>query len=109
MNMKLPKKIEIAFRTFDVSVHGKGHLPNIMGSVNNGNRIIYIEEGHHRHDMLDTVIHECMHVMVGDCNLVEESDEEKLVATLSNKFTELFIRNPKLLDWMRQQVKETSK
>lgn len=107
--MKLPKKIAIGFRTFDVSLHAKGYLPNIMGSVNNGNRVIYIEEGHHAHDMLDTVIHECLHVMVGDSNLVDETDEEKLVATLSNKFTELFVRNPSLLNWMRQQVKETSK
>ena len=107
--MNIPKKIEIGFRTFDVAVHDKDHLPNMMGSVNNNNRIIYIERGHHAHDMMDTVIHECLHVMVGDSNLVDESDEEKLVATLSNKFTELFVRNPRLLDWMRQQVKETSK
>lgn len=105
--MKLPKKIVIGFRTFDVSVHD--NLPNIMGSVNSNKRIIYLENGHHRHDLLDTVIHECLHVMVDDSNLVDESDEEKLVATLANKFTELFIRNSKLLDWMRQQAKETDK
>lgn len=105
--MKIPKKILIAFRTFDVYVYD--NLPNIMGSVNSNKRIIYIEDGLHPHDLLDTIIHECMHVMVDDSNLVDESDEEKLVATLSNKFTELFIRNPKLLDWMRQQIKETDK
>lgn len=102
--MKIPKKIVIGFRTFDVSVCDS--LPNIMGSVNTNRRIIYIEAGHHQHDMLDTIIHECLHVMVDDSKLVDESDEEKLVAILANKLTELFIRNPKLLDWMRQQVKE---
>lgn len=107
MNMNLPKKIAIGFRTFNVIV--RVELPTVVGSVNMNKRLIQIEKNQSPHDMLDTVIHECMHVMIDDSNLVDEPDEEKLVSTLSNKLTELFIRNPRLLDWMRQQVKETSK
>lgn len=104
MNMNLPEKIAIGFRTFDVSVHDS--LPNIMGSVNSNKRIIYIERGHHPHDVLDTVLHECFHVMVEDSKLVDDADEEKFVSVFANKFTELFIRNPELLDWIRQQIEE---
>ena len=106
MSMNLPKKIDIGFRTFKVIV--REDLGS-MGSVNNNKRIIQIEKGQNKHDMVDTVLHECLHVMVDDSKLIDESDEEKIVSVFANKLTELFIRNPKLLDWMRQQVKEIDK
>ena len=102
--MNIPKKIDIGFRTFDVVV--RVELPGVLGCVNNPRRLIQVEKNQNPHDMLDTMIHECLHVMVGDSNLVDEADEEKLVHTLANKLTELFLRNPKLLDWMRQQVRK---
>lgn len=102
--MNIPKKIEIGYRTFNVVV--LPDLPTAMGSVSSNKRLIQIEKNQNPHDMLDTVLHECFHVMVDDSKLVDDADEEKFVSIFANKMTELFIRNPKLLDWMRQQVKK---
>ena len=99
--MNLPNKIDIGFRTFDVVLRKNIGL---MGSINNTGRLMQLDSEQRDGDMLDTVMHECLHAMISDSELADTQDEEKLVTVLANKLTELWLRNPKLLDWLHETV-----
>lgn len=101
--MNIPSKIDIGFRTFDVV--SQKYL-NSMGAVTNTRRLIQLDSEQRDEDMLDTVLHECLHVMVHDSQLVDDQEEEKLVTVLANKFTELMLRNPELMDWFQSVVQK---
>lgn len=101
--MNIPNKISIGFRTFDVVMQDN---LNSMGTISNSKRLIQLESSQCKEDMLDTIIHECLHAIVSDSQLVDDCDEEKLVTVLAYKLTELFLRNPELVNWINQTIEE---
>ena len=55
----------------------------------------------------NTLIHELLHAIVYQWNMeLEEKDEEKLVNGLANGLTTIFVDNPKLMDFLKDKIKE---
>ena len=55
----------------------------------------------------NTLIHEILHAIVYQWNMeLEEKDEEKLVNGLANGLTTIFVDNPKLMDFLKDKIKE---
>lgn len=66
---------------------------------------IRIKDGLDPREMLNTVLHECLHAAVFTYGLKEEfkddDHEEKVINALGNALTEIFTRNPALIEWVR--------
>ena len=55
----------------------------------------------------NTLIHEILHAIVYQWNMeLEEKDEERLVNGLANGLTTIFVDNPKLMDFLKDKIKE---
>lgn len=84
-----------------------------LGSVNIHQSVIRIVKERHPdpRELMDTLIHECLHAIWRSAHLPEEGDhsahppgEEHVVTILSRGLTELMQRNPHLLDWFKEQA-----
>ena len=55
----------------------------------------------------NTLLHECLHAIVYQWNIdLGEKEEETLVNGLANGLTTIFVDNPKLMDYLKEKIKE---
>ena len=55
----------------------------------------------------NTIIHECLHAIIYQWNMdLEEKVEELVVNGLANGLTTIFVDNPKLMDFLKEKIKE---
>ena len=55
----------------------------------------------------NTLIHECLHAIIYQWNMdLDEKVEELVVNGLANGLTTIFVDNPKLMDFLKEKIKE---
>ena len=55
----------------------------------------------------NTLLHEILHAIVYQWNIeLEDKEEEKLVNGLTNGLTTVLVDNPKLVDYLKEKIKE---
>lgn len=107
--VKLPDAIDVSYHTLKVVLLEPDialEVGDQQGSYSAREQKIYldrsiIEEGGDR--ALSLLLHEVGHAIFYIFNLVA-AEEERAVDSFANGYTEIFKRNPKLLNWITQQV-----
>ena len=107
--VKLPDAIDVSYHTLKVVLLEPDialEVGDQQGSYAAREQKIYldrsiIEEGGDR--ALSLLLHEVGHALYYIFNL-KDREEEPTVDSFANGYTEVFKRNPKLLNWITQQV-----
>ena len=113
-SVRLPAKIELGYKTFTVQTFDPGPLGHLAGAINRFRDKIAINvDQPNGYEAVNTVIHECVHAIYWLSDLGKqdsednsEAEEERIVTAISNGFTELFRRNPDLVQWIVANLKE---
>lgn len=102
----LPTEIKIGYQTIEIESFEFGD--DIQGSYNRDVPRIRVSSSLSDVEVLNTVIHESLHACVYVYGLKsffkDDEEEEKLVTTLGNALTELFVRNPSLIELWKAVV-----
>ena len=96
--MKRPKSVKIGpmrFRVEYVEYMGGDHI----GAASYQQAGIRIEEGDEQ-VMRDTLLHECMHMVLYMTGHIDESGDEKLVSSVSTQLLSLMRDNKALVDYL---------
>jgi len=107
--MQRPDKIKIGYRDYKLEV-----WKQTVASANEAQGQFFAKEGVIGYTAeetgvshANTLIHEILHAIVYQWNMeLEEKDEEKLVNGLANGLTTIFVDNPKLMDFLKDKIKE---
>ena len=107
--MQTPEKIKIGYRGYKLE-----EWKQTVASANEAQGQFFAKEGVIGYTAEETgvshpntLIHELLHAIVYQWNMeLEEKDEEKLVNGLANGLTTIFVDNPKLMDFLKEKIKE---
>ena len=107
--MQRPDKIKIGYREYKLE-----ECKQTVASANEAQGQFFAKEGVIGYTAeekgvshANTLIHELLHAIVYQWNMeLEEKDEEKLVNGLANGLTTIFVDNPKLMDFLKEKIKE---
>ncbi len=81
--------------------------PDAMGYCDKGRKAIYIAPHSHPIEQVDTLIHEILHAIYSQRGIYtadNRGEEEHLVHQFAGGLTEVMARNPKLVDWIQEQL-----
>ena len=107
--MNIPDKIKIGYRDYKLE-----EWKQTVASANEAQGQFFAKEGIIGYTAeekgvshANTLLHEILHAIVYQWNLeLEEKEEEKLVNSLTNGLTTVFVDNPKLMDYLKDKIKE---
>ena len=107
--MNTPEKIKIGYKDYKLE-----EWKQTVASANEAQGQFFAKEGVIGYTAdekgvshANTLIHELLHAIVYQWNMeLEEKDEEKLVNGLANGLTTIFVDNPKLMDFLKDKIKE---
>lgn len=105
-HISLPKIIKIGYQ--DIKVSEMDFVDESQGVYRADQSEIRIREGLEAREKLNTVLHEILHAIVYSYGLKndfkDDDEEEKVVNALGNGLTEAFIRNPELMEFIKNAV-----
>lgn len=97
--ISLPKIINIGYQ--DIKVSEVDAIDDTQGSYSSSNSQIKIRKDLDEREILNTLLHEALHAICYIYGLKAEFDdddhEEKLINSIGNGLTELFVRNPEVV------------
>ena len=107
--MNIPEKIKIGYRDYKleewkqtVATANEAH-----GQFFSKEGIIWYTTDEKGVSHANTLIHECLHAIIYQWNMeLEEKIEESVVNGLANGLTTIFVDNPKLMDFLKEKIKE---
>lgn len=102
-----PAHLDYAFKRVRL-VPETGDLHESLGGMHLHRSVIALAMDKHpsASELVDTVLHECAHLIYEMAELEEGDTEERVVSVMGHGLTELFKRNPHLLDWLKEQLAE---
>ena len=96
--MKIPRRITIGKKKFDVLVTDRGPIKGVMGAVSYGDKLIqigirswYTNKRFKQEDITDTFWHEVTHAILKDMDHKLEADE-KFVTAFANRLTKVITK-----------------
>ena len=97
---ELKDYIKIGYRNYKLDV-----WPDTFASTEEAEGEFFAKDGKHG---ANTLLHEILHAIVYQYGLAEDikDKEEKIVNTLTNGLSAVFIDNPWLLDYLKDKVKK---
>ena len=102
----IPSVIKIGYQ--DIEISEFEFLDGEQGCYHAEEAKIRIKEGMEGRELLNTLLHEILHSIVYSYGLKKEfktdEEEEKIVNAFANGLTELLVRNPGVLDFIRRSV-----
>lgn len=111
--LDIKNKIKIGYRNYDIKVEDKvwNKQTESFGQFLSEEGIITVSSKEDAISQANTLLHEILHGIVYQWGLGEEmSDkEEKIVNTLTNGLTTVFVDNPWLLQFLINKTKEGTK
>ena len=107
--MQTPEKIKIGYRNYKLE-----EWKQTVASANEAQGQFFAKEGVIDYTAdekgvshANTLIHEIMHAIIYQWNMeLEEKVEELVVNGLANGLTTVLVDNPKLLDYLKDKIKE---
>ena len=107
--MNIPEKIKIGYRDYKLE-----EWKQTVATANEAHGQFFSKEGiigyttdEKGGSPANTLLHEILHEIVYQWNIeLEEKEEEKLVNGLTNGLTTVFVDNPKLMDYLKDKIKE---
>ncbi len=107
--MNIPDKIKVGYREYKLE-----EWKQTVASANDAHGQFFAKEGVIGYTVeekgvshANTIIHECLHAIIYQWNMeLEEKEEEKLVNGITNGLTTVFVDNPKLMDYLKEKIKE---
>ena len=107
--MERPEKIKIGYREYTLE-----EWKQTVASANEAQGQFFAKEGVIGYTAeetgvshANTLIHECLHAIIYQWNMdLEEKVEELVVNGLANGLTTIFVDNPKLMDFLKEKIKE---
>lgn len=108
----LPKRLKIGPFTYRVEAVASGH--ELLGENNYGmtvfdKTIIFLDNKMGSDQLLNTLIHEVSHAVHQAYGIADGSDEETIATQSANGWMQVYLDNPKLLQWITRAVKEVRK
>tara|TARA_R110002074_G_scaffold86682_2_gene191329 strand:- start:849 stop:1175 length:327 start_codon:yes stop_codon:yes gene_type:complete len=107
--MERPEKIKIGYREYTLE-----EWKQTVASANEAQGQFFAKEGVIGYTAeetgvshANTLIHECLHAIIYQWNMdLDEKVEELVVSGLANGLTTIFVDNPKLMDFLKEKIKE---
>ena len=107
--MERPEKIKIGYREYTLE-----EWKQTVASANEAQGQFFAKEGVIGYTAeetgvshANTLIHECLHAIIYQWNMdLDEKVEELVVSGLANGLTTIFVDNPKLMDYLKDKIKE---
>ena len=107
--MNVPDKIKIGYRDYKLE-----EWKQTVASANEAQGQFFSKEGVIGYTVeekgvshANTLLHECLHAIIYQWNIeLSEKEEEHFVSALSNGLTTVFVDNPKLMDYLKEKIKE---
>lgn len=101
-----PKVIKLGYQ--DIKIIEIDFVDDTQGVYRADQSEIRIREGMDKREKLNTVLHELFHAIVYSYGIKrdfkDDEQEEKLVNVFGNGFTEVLIRNPDLMEFIKKAV-----
>lgn len=103
--MKLPTKIKVGYRNYEVKPMPKEEADErgLRGSHLNQTGLIKVDESMDSEQQANTFFHEILHACWLQCDLPEEP-EEHTVTVLANHLTQVFQDNPEVSKYLRNAL-----
>ena len=107
--MQTPDKIKVGYKEYKLE-----EWKQTVASANEAQGQFFSKEGvigyvttENGVSHAKTILHEIMHAIIYQWNIeLGEKEEEHLVNALSNGLTTVFVDNPKLMDYLKEKIKE---
>ena len=107
--MHIPDKIKVGYKEYKLE-----EWKQTVASANEAQGQFFSKEGIIGYvttekgvSHANTILHEVMHAIIYQWNIeLGEKEEEHLVNALSNGLTTVFVDNPKLMDYLKEKIKE---
>ena len=107
--MHIPDKIKVGYKEYKLE-----EWKQTVASANEAQGQFFSKEGVIGYvttekgvSHTNTILHEIMHAILYQWNMeLEEKEEEKLVNGITNGLTTVFVDNPKLIDYLKEKIKE---
>jgi hypothetical protein len=107
----LPRRVQIGQYTFRLFVVPPDHekLGGCDGMTYTGDNKVYLALGNSRQTTLNTVVHELTHCINWARDVTDESDEEAFTTQHTYGLVELWMRNPRVLNWIVKNLRAVKK
>ena len=107
--MNIPDKIKVGYREYKLE-----EWKQTVASANEAQGQFFSKEGVIGYvttekgvSHANTILHEVMHAVIYQWNIeLDEKVEELVVNGLANGLTTIFVDNPKLMDFLKDKIKE---
>jgi len=107
--MNIPDKIKIGYREYKLE-----EWKQTIASANEAQGQFFAKEGIIGYTAeekgvshANTLIHECLHAIIYQWNMeLDDKIEELVVNGLANGLTTILVDNPKLIDYLKEKIKE---
>ncbi len=99
---QIPDSLKFGHKVFPVQFSSTlGKMGN-MGYTHTKQSDFLLDPDQDLGELVETVIHECTHIIWKQACLEEKDSEERIVSVISHGLTTLFSRNPDLLKWIQE-------
>jgi len=109
----IKNKIKIGYRTYDIEVNDRvwNKQTESYGQFLSKEGIICMSSEEDNISQANTLLHEILHGIVYQWGLDSELDdkEERIVNTITNGLTTVFVDNPWILSFIKHKVEEEKK
>ena len=107
--MNIPDKIKVGYREYKLE-----EWKQTVASANEAQGQFFSKEGvigyvttEQGVSHANTIMHEILHAIIYQWNIeLGDKEEEHLVSALSNGLTTVLVDNPKLMDYLKEKIKE---
>ena len=107
--MHIPEKIKVGYRSYKLE-----EWKQTVASANEAQGQFFSKEGVIGYTAdekgvshANTLIHEILHAIVYQWNMeLDEKTEEHIVNGITNGLTTVLVDNPKLIDYLKEKIKE---
>lgn len=107
----MPREVVLGYRTITVNAmpFDDDMLKSVGFMSQNRNSLTVVDCGR-GFENVNTLVHELLHFVYKDNSLHQLSDdkddaEERVVSIMANGMTEILVRNPDLLEWIRSELR----
>lgn len=95
---KMPKKIKVGY--YDYLIKENSDLVEDIGQTHLDKLLIEVNASYPTQVVKETLLHECIHAILKDTFIFDDTTEEKLVTVISPLLMSLMIENPELRSFL---------